>query len=102
MNLWSSINKYVIISIIVKIIGGMLMGGIKIITDSCSDLPKEILENYNIGVVPPLEIRFDDKSYLDGVELTNMEFYSMMKEHEKLPKTASPSPEQFIREFEKN
>ena len=74
--------------------------GIKIITDSCSDLPKEILENYNIGVVP-LEIRFDDKSYLDGIEITNAEFYSMMKEHERLPKTASPSPQQFIKEFEK-
>lgn len=74
--------------------------GIKIITDSCSDLPREILEDYNIGVVP-LEIRFDDKSFLDRIELTQNEFYNMMKEHKKLPKTASPSPQQFISEFEK-
>lgn len=73
--------------------------GIKIITDSCSDLPQEILEKYNIRVVP-LEIRFDDKSYLDGIELTNNEFYDMMKSHKELPKTASPSPQQFINGFE--
>lgn len=74
--------------------------GIKIITDSCSDLPQEIIKKYNIGVVP-LEIRFDDKSYLDGIELTKEEFYKMMKEYKALPKTASPSPQQFISEFEK-
>lgn len=74
--------------------------GIKIITDSCSDLPQDLLEKYNIAVIP-LEIRFDDKSFLDGIDLTNKEFYNMMKKHKKLPKTASPSPEQFINEFEK-
>lgn len=73
--------------------------GIKIITDSCSDLPQEILEEYNIKVIP-LEIRFDDKSFLDGIGLTKNQFYAMMKEHKKLPKTSSPSPQQFINEFE--
>lgn len=73
--------------------------GIKIITDSCSDLPQEILEEYNIKVIP-LEIRFDDKSFLDGIDLTKNQFYAMMKEHKKLPKTSSPSPQQFINEFE--
>ncbi len=73
--------------------------GIKIITDSCSDLPQEIVETYNIGVVP-LEIRFGNKTFLDGIELANEEFYHMMREHEKLPQTSSPSPQQFIREFE--
>lgn len=51
---------------------------IKIITDSCSDLPQDLLEKYNIAIIP-LEIRFDDKSFLDGIDLTNKEFYNMMK-----------------------
>lgn len=72
---------------------------IKIITDSCSDLPQEILDKYNIGVVP-LEIRFGDESYWDGIDISNEEFYKKMKEHKELPKTASPSPQQFISEFE--
>lgn len=73
--------------------------GIKIITDSCSDLPQEILDKYSIGVVP-LEIRFDNKSYLDGIDISNEEFYKKMREHEELPKTASPSPQQFISKFQ--
>lgn len=75
--------------------------GIKIITDSCSDLPQKVIEKYNIGVVP-LEIRFGDKNYLDSIEITKNEFYDMMKEYNELPKTASPSPQQFISEFEKS
>lgn len=73
--------------------------GIKIITDSCSDLPAEILDKYNIGVVP-LEIRFGNKSYTDGIDITKDEFYKIMKEYDELPKTASPSPQQFISKFE--
>jgi DegV family protein with EDD domain len=73
--------------------------GIKIITDSCSDLPQEIIEKYDIRVVP-LEIRFGDESFLDGVGITNDEFYKKMEEYKELPKTASPSPQQFINEFE--
>ncbi len=73
--------------------------GIKIITDSCSDLPQEMIKTYNIGVVP-LEIRFGNKSFLDGIELTNEDFYRMMRGHKELPQTASPSPYQFIKEFE--
>ncbi|MDR7870914.1 MAG: DegV family protein [Tissierellaceae bacterium] len=71
----------------------------KIVTDSCADLPIELVEKYNISVVP-LEVRFNDKAYVDGVDLSSKEFYDMMKSHKDLPKTASPSPEQFINEFE--
>lgn len=73
--------------------------GIKIITDSCSDLPEDIIENYGIQIVP-LEVRFGKDSYLDGVELSKEKFYSLMKEHKDLPKTASPSPQQFVEKFE--
>lgn len=71
---------------------------IKLITDSCADLPEEILEKYNITVVP-LEVRFSDKTYLDGVDFDNDQFYNMLKNSKELPKTSSPSPQQFIKEF---
>lgn len=73
--------------------------GIKIITDSCSDLPQEILDSYNIRVVP-LEIRFKDENFRDGVDITKEEFYKKMRQYDELPKTASPSPQHFMREFE--
>lgn len=72
---------------------------IKIVTDSCADLPKELIEKYKIEVVP-LEVRFNDDIYIDGVNLTSEEFYRLMKKEDELPKTASPSPENFIKAFQ--
>ncbi|MFY9214798.1 MAG: DegV family protein, partial [Tissierellaceae bacterium] len=68
---------------------------IKIITDSCSDLPEEIVEKYKITVIP-LEIRFKDETYIDGIDLKSDDFFDMLKKSDELPKTASPSPEQFL------
>ena len=44
------------------------MDKIKIITDSTCDLSKEIIEKYDIDVMPML-INFGEESYLDGVEI---------------------------------
>lgn len=71
---------------------------IKIITDSCSDLPEEIVEKYKITVIP-LEIRFKDETYIDGIDLKSDDFFDMLKKSDELPKTASPSPEQFLDAF---
>lgn len=72
---------------------------VKIITDSCADIPLEVAEENNIVIVP-LEVHFGDDTYLDGVDLTSEEFFDKLKRSERLPKTSSPSPEQFIKEFE--
>ena len=42
---------------------------VKIITDSTSDLTKEILERYNIDVLP-LYVHMGDNEYKDGVDLS--------------------------------
>ena len=42
---------------------------IKIICDSISDLPIEIIEKYNIDIVP-LTVIFNNKEYLAGETLT--------------------------------
>jgi fatty acid-binding protein DegV len=39
---------------------------VKIVTDSAADLPKEIIEKYNIIVIP-LNVEIDGVSYQDGV-----------------------------------
>ena len=41
---------------------------VKIFTDSTSDLSKELLEKYNIGVIP-LYIHLGDEEYKDGEEI---------------------------------
>ncbi len=75
---------------------------IKIITDSTSDIPKHLVEELNIEIVP-LTVNFPDESYKDdGLELTNDEFFKKLKESAELPSTSQVSPGEFVTIFEKN
>lgn len=65
------------------------MGNVKILTDSTSDLSKELLEKYDIAVVP-LNIILDEKSYLDGVEIDPDRIYKWADANSTTPKTAAP------------
>jgi len=71
---------------------------VKIVTDSCADLPKEIVEELGITVVP-LTIRFGQEVFLDGLELKIDEFYHRMTSGAELPKTTQPSPADFARVY---
>ncbi len=73
---------------------------IKIITDSTSDLPESILQDYDISVVPCF-IHADGNSYLDGVEMSREEFYNRLPEWENNPTTSAPSPGMFIDAYQK-
>lgn len=44
------------------------MRGIKIVVDSCCDLPKALLEKFDIKMVPA-NINIGKRSYEDGVEM---------------------------------
>jgi len=72
----------------------------KIIVDSACDLPKEILDKYDIEVLP-FNIHIDNKSYKDGSEITVDELYNALKK-EKIPKTSQISPEDIKKIFNKN
>ena len=73
---------------------------IKIICDSISDLPIEIIEKYNIDIVP-LTVIFDNKEYLAGETLTTKEFYKMLRDTDIMPKTSQATYVQFKSAFEK-
>ncbi|RDY26875.1 DegV family protein [Romboutsia weinsteinii] len=73
---------------------------IKLICDSLCDVPKELLENNDIDVIP-LTIIIDDKEYKDSVDMTNQEFYKMMKEIKTLPKTSQATYMQFKEVFDR-
>ncbi len=73
---------------------------IRIITDSSSDLPAELIDAYEIIEVP-LNVALEDGTTIqDGVELTNDEFFEHMKACKKPPKTSQPTPEAFAKIFE--
>ncbi|NCC81049.1 MAG: DegV family protein [Clostridia bacterium] len=75
------------------------MNRIAIVTDSTADLPIEIAKEHNITVVP-LKVNFQDKSYTEGVDITNQEFYEKLEKADLLPTTSQPSPADFTAKYD--
>ena len=63
------------------------MTDLKIIVDTSSDIPKELLSEYDIGMINFLTV-FGDESYIAGVEITNEDFYKRLEEGNITPTTA--------------
>jgi len=74
------------------------MGNLKIFADSTCDLPSDWIGKYDIGIIP-LYVTFDQETYKDGIDLETPMLYQKVSEIGKLPKTAAPSPVDFIQAF---
>ena len=73
---------------------------IGLVTDSAADLPDDLVERFNIEVVPAILV-IDGQSYLDGIEITRSEFYTRLPSLGISPTTATPSGEQFSTRYRK-
>jgi DegV family protein with EDD domain len=73
---------------------------IAIVTDSTSDIPKDIAEQHGITVVP-LNVRFGMEEFKDGIDIDNDEFYRRLQAESELPTTSQPSPGDFSATYEK-
>ncbi len=71
---------------------------IRIVTDSTCDLPRSVVIEYGITVVP-LYINVGDQSYLDGVDLSREDFYTQLPSFPVPPTTAVPGLETFARVY---
>ena len=66
------------------------MSKISLVSDSTCDLPKELIENHNISIVP-LSIVLGEKPYKDGIETGPEEIFRWVDENGITPKTSAPS-----------
>jgi DegV family protein with EDD domain len=73
---------------------------VRIVTDSTSDLPRDVVEELGITVVP-LNVHFDMDTYRDGVDIDAEEFYKRLITSSTLPKTSAPAPGVFIDSYRK-
>jgi DegV family protein with EDD domain len=73
---------------------------LRIVTDGAADMPAGWEKEYDIQVVP-INMQFGDRTYLQGVDLSNEDFYRMVDESGKIPKTSQPSPFQFKEVYER-
>lgn len=76
------------------------MEKIKIITDSTADLSNDIYNKYDIEVLPLL-INFEEKSYLDGVEINPKMVFEKIEKEGILPTTAQVIPNRFMESYKK-
>ncbi len=76
------------------------MQKIKIVTDSTADLSQEVIEKYDIHVLP-LSISVNGQTYLDRVDLQPDEFIEEMIKSEELPKTSQPAMGTFVEMYDK-
>ncbi len=67
------------------------MTRIKIVTDSSTDLSRDIIEKHGVYEIPII-VRFGEEEYRAGVDLSTNEFYAKMKEFDGFPTTAQITP----------
>ena len=73
---------------------------VKIISDSTGDLSPELLEKYDIAIVP-LYVLMGDKTQKDGLEVKPDDIYAYVDATGKLPSTSAPNLDDFADEFTK-
>ena len=73
---------------------------VKIISDSTCDLSKELVEKYDITILP-LHILLGEDEYRDGVDITPEEIFQAYWERKILPKTAAIGVGEYLDYFRK-
>lgn len=71
---------------------------IGILSDSSCDIPKELLEKYQIQTIP-LTVSFDDEFYLDQLTIKPKQFIEKLKVSKELPKSSQPSIMDFVNRY---
>jgi DegV family protein with EDD domain len=71
---------------------------IQVVTDSTADMPEGMAKELGIRVVP-IYLRFGEKTYRDGVEITKDDFYTMLASSPFHPASSQPNPEDFTGVF---
>ena len=71
---------------------------VKIISDSTSDLTKELIDKLDISVIP-LHILLGNDEYRDGIDITPDKIYEWADENKKTTKTSGVSIDDTIEMF---
>jgi DegV family protein with EDD domain len=71
---------------------------VAIVTDTTACVPPELVNRYNIEIVP-IQLIINDKTYRDGIDIKPGEFYAVLRQAKKTPTTATASPTQYLEAF---
>lgn len=73
---------------------------LRIVMDSAGEIPEEWRLEYEVEVIP-VNIQFEDKTYQQGVDLSNDDFYRLADSSGVIPKTSQPTPQQFVEFYQR-
>jgi DegV family protein with EDD domain len=73
---------------------------LRIVMDGAGDMPENWASQYRIDIIP-INIHFDDKTYLQGIDLSDDDFYDTAERTRVIPKTSQPTPQQFINFYQR-
>ncbi|MSP78119.1 MAG: DegV family protein [Dehalococcoidia bacterium] len=76
----------------------MSLQSVAVVVDSTASLPADVASKHRIFVVP-MHLTFGAQTFRDGVDIQPAEFYARLAASLLLPKTASPSPGEFLDAF---
>lgn len=68
---------------------------IALVTDSTCDLSEELLDHYQVNMVP-LNVNFGESHYLDKITIKPGQFYSLLDRHSVFPKTSQINEKAFV------
>lgn len=71
------------------------MSKVAFLTDSSCDIPADLAEKYGIEIAC-FPINLDGKEYIERRDMTNDQFYEMMREAKGVPTTAAITPLQWL------
>jgi len=75
------------------------MSKVAIVTDSTAYIPTELIKNYPVFSAP-LQVLWDEKVYLDGIEMHPDEFYKRLEHAKTMPSTSQVTPTAFLTLYE--
>src|SRR5512133_2337167 len=75
------------------------MSKVAIVTDTTANIPAEITKNYPVFTVP-LQVLWDEKCYLDGIDIKSQEFYERLGTSKTMPSTSQVTPSLFLSMYE--
>jgi DegV family protein with EDD domain len=73
---------------------------VKVVTDSCASIPDELVQRLDIEIVPYFMHR-GVETLRDLIDVKRREFFAWLSEADEIPKTANPSPGNYLDAFRK-
>jgi DegV family protein with EDD domain len=84
---------------LLRVLRRIPMSKIAIVTDSTANIPPELIKNYPVFIAP-LQVIWDEKSYLDGIDIKPADFYNRLSHSTTIPSTSQVTPANFMTLYE--